>query len=111
MLVITLLFVVFRAAAKMMTKKSATTSVQSYNKIQSFKSQFTFFSYLRIIWLFLIIYAMLNIIKLATEPDLVDIIGAVVSVLIIVFAFTFMIKSMKQIKYLTADERKDLPFC
>lgn len=72
--------------------------------------QFTWFSFARILWFYGLLYAMLNVIKLATSPDTVDIIGAVVSLGIVCAAFAYLTRSMIHTKYREPEIRKELPY-
>lgn len=79
--------------------------------MQKFNSQFSFFSYARIIWMFLMTYSMLNLLDMTQDPTTIDFVGAVVSGAIVIAGFVFLCYGFALIKKFDGEKRRELSWC
>lgn len=106
------IFFAFKGISKICSKKKAADpSVQNYNKMQKFNSQFTIFAFLRIIWLFMLIYCMLNMLKMSQGPDTIELVGGIVGFIIVLASFVYITAQFARVRKFDEEKRKELSCC
>lgn len=103
-------FLIFKGILALCVRKQVSQDVNSFNKMQKFNSQFSLFSFLRLVWLFLLTYSMLNLLNMAEQPVMIDYIGAAVSALIIVLSFVYLVAGLAKIKKFGPEQRMELSY-
>lgn len=112
MLLATGVFFAMKFVFRLMEKAVMTRSLDQYTKFKKFNEQLSLFSFLRITWMFLNVYSMLNILKLVDgDFETVDMIGGVVSGIIVLSLLVYLFMNFRKIKKQDQPERRVLGIC
>lgn len=113
MVLATVAFAVVKLVLKALEKAVLTRSLEQYTRLRKFNEGFGFFTYLRITFMFISVYAMLNMLDLAegTTEGMIDTIGAIVSAVIVAALFIYIIYQFTMIRKFGEAERSTMPIC
>ena len=112
MILATGVFFAMKFVFRLMEKAVMTRSLDQYTKFKKFNEQLSLFSYLRITWMFLNVYSMLNILKLTEgDSEVVDYVGGAVSVIVVIALFVYLFMNFRKIKKQDQPERRVLGIC